>query len=484
LIYAQQVTFSKIFSNYPLNPENGWNIHEVPSGYLLISANECLDQPNYNCTSIILLDFNGNIVWHKNVEQSLGYQASHISVVADKIFLAGRSNDDQTQFSLSCFDINGNFLWRNTYGNSKNEWPAGIVRTRGADNILYGDRDRNQNHMYEWLPVLMKISLQGDSITEFTFNEQYDASSVKQVIESTQRDLIASYVYCPNGCVLDLKAGVISLDSLGNTKWVLDLPYSFSPYGCLVNQIDSNTLAIKWHIDSTIPNYDLTPPAIFFTDMFGIIQDTFVFQNQTLKEVRYMAAVWENGLVGSGSNYVDLNLSKNAGWIFRMDKNREIFWDRTYLDTTYNADSYGLNQIIPTSDGGYIATGTITNFMTGVWESHNWVLKLDSLGCLEPNCGGLNYVTKTEEAVFLKGKGIKIYPNPAVEYATIEFPMDFNLKGLILTLVSNEGKTIKQTSVNSNFHRLQISGLVAGTYYAIITRGNEIITSKQVIVHH
>jgi hypothetical protein len=143
-----------------------------------------------------------------------------------------------------------------------------------------------------------------------------------------------------------------------------------------------------------------------------------------------------------------------------------------------------LNQIIPTSDGGYIATGTITNFMTGVWESHNWVLKLDSLGCLEPNCGGLNYVTKTEEAVFLKGKGIKIYPNPAVEYATIEFPMDFNLKGLILTLVSNEGKTIKQTSVNSNFHRLQISGLVAGTYYAIITRGNEIITSKQVIVHH
>jgi len=484
---AQQLVFSKVFSNYPLSGENGINIISYSGGYFLIGYNGCSNNSNLDCMTVARLNNIGEINWFKEYEH-YGTRKIQVVILNDKIYLSGRTREVDYQYLLYCLDLNGNIIWKKEFGDvNKNEWSPGLLMTHNDDLILYDARDRNQNHIYEWLPVLMKVNLQGDSLTEFTFNEQYDASSVRQVIESTQHDLIASYVYCPDGCFFDLKAGVICLDSVGNTKWVLDLPFSFSSYGCFVSQIDSNTLAVKWHIDSNLPNHDLTPPAIFFTNISGAIQDTFIFQNQSLKEVHYMESIWEKGLVGSGSNFIDyLTLSNPpwGGWVFRMDENREIVWDRTYLDTIYQGRSFGLNQIIPTSDGGYIATGTITNFMTGVWESHNWILKLDSSGCLQPGCGNLNYITETEEAVFLKGKDIKVYPNPASEYVQVEFPPDFDLKNTLLHIVSNTGAVVKRISPNSNMTQLNISDLTSGIYYVIATKGNEIINSKRIIVHH
>ena len=122
--------------------------------------------------------------------------------------------------------------------------------------------------------------------------------------------------------------------------------------------------------------------------------------------------------------------------------------------------------------------------MTGVFEAHNWILKLDSLGCLEPGCGEINYVTASDEVVFLKGKDIKIYPIPASDYIIVEFPPDFSLKNIVISLMSNEGRSIQQTPINTNFKSLSLSGIASGTYYAIISRSNEIITSKRIIILH
>ncbi len=279
----------------------------------------------------------------------------------------------------------------------------------------------------------------------------------------------------------------MAFDASGNLNWELDLPYSYNPYECILAQVDSNHLAIKWFIDNTtIPNHDLTPPAIFFTDMSGNVVDTAIFQNQTLKEIRNMEPVWERGLVGCGHEYPDYinqSIPKLFGWLFRMDENREVLWERSYIDSSYLGETFGLRHVIPTSDGGYLATGTITNFMTGVWESHNWLLKLDSMGCLEPGCGSINYITETEEVVFLKSKDIKVYPNPASDYVQVEFPKDFLIKDVTLRLLSIDGKLVKQTSVMSDIQRISLSDLLSGMYYIIITRGNEIIASKRVVVH-
>lgn len=123
--------------------------------------------------------------------------------------------------------------------------------------------------------------------------------------------------------------------------------------------------------------------------------------------------------------------------------------------------------------------------MTGVWESHNWLLKLDSLGCLEPGCGNINYITNTEEVVFLKGKDIKIYPNPASDYVQVEFPKDFDIgQNVYAVLVSNTGSISRQEKINASQSQLDLSGITSGVYYLMIRRGNEIVGSKRIIVHH
>lgn len=482
---AQQVTFSKVFSNYPLNPENGVIIEEVLDGFLILSFSGCTDNIDNNCTALTKMSNEGDLIWFK--QYPFRHGSATLQTLNDKIYIAGHIENTDNQYTLYCLDSEGNTIWNKEYGKPGKRETFPRLSLYGDKLLLCGSQDRDINNRPAPIVYFVVTDLEGNQLQEFYYGDQNESTLPKEITKDTWGNLMISFTYCPDICFLDLKAGVLRIDSLGNVSEWLDLPYSYQPTRCLATQIDSNTIATKWHIDSSLPNHDLTPPALFFTDMQGNINDTLIFENQSLKDVINMEAIFDHGLVGCGDNYIDffiLPFPPLAGWVFRMDEHRQILWDRTYTDTTYSGECFGFKKIIPTKDGGYITVGTISNFMTGVWESHNWILKLDSLGCLEPNCSGTNYVSKTEEAVFLKGQDIKIYPNPASEYVQVEFPSDFSLKDAILYLVSNEGKTIKKTAINSNIQTLFLSDVISGMYYAIITRGNEVIASKRVIVHH
>lgn len=431
------------------------------------------------------LDSTGEVIW-SNI-YPFRPTVSNMFVHDNKIYISGHTNGAGSQFVLYSIDKLGNVLWNKEYGSIlvENEFPRLTLLEENL--VLCGVQDRNINNRPAPIMYFVVTDVEGNQLNEFYYGEDNESTLSVKSIASTQGGGISSFVYCPDTCFLDLKAGVVAFDASGNLNWELDLPCSYNPYECILAQVDSNHLAIKWYIDNTtIPNHDLTPPAIFFTDMSGNVVDTAIFQNQTLREIRNMEPVWEKGLVGCGHEYPDYinqSIPKLFGWLFRMDENREVLWERSYIDSSYMGETFGLRHVIPTSDGGYLATGTITNFMTGVWESHNWLLKLDSMGCLEPGCGSINYITETEEVVFLKGKDIKVYPNPASDYVQVEFPKDFLIKDVTLRLLSINGKLVKQTSVMSDIQRISLSDLLSGMYYIIITRGNEIIASKRVIVH-
>jgi len=487
ILNAQQVTFSKVFSNFSLNPENGFVLKEVGNEYVLLSFSACFNNENAECCALTKLDQNGNVEWYK---QYPFHQGSNTIVVHNGlIYVAGHTNEANSQYTLYCIDGSGEIVWDKKYGDpSKNsEFPR--LALCGNKLVLCGTQDRNLNNRPAPILYFVVTDLDGNPLKAFYAGENNESTiPVKTIVDNSDRCL-TSFVYCPDICFLDLKAGVVAFDSSGNLEWELDLPYSYNPSECIPAQIDSNNLAIKWFVDNTIiPNHDLTPPAVFFTDMSGNVMDTVVFQNQTLKEIRNMESVWEKGLIGCGHEYPDYinqSIPKLFGWLFRMDENRKVLWERSYIDSTYQGETFGFRHIIPTSDGSYLATGTITNFMTGVWESHNWILKLDSLGCLEPGCDNINYITDTEEMVFLKGKDIKIYPNPASDYVQVEFPMDFELgQSAHIVLVSNSGSIVKQEKTNTLKSKLNLSGITSGMYYLMIRRGNEIIGSKRIIVYH
>lgn len=433
------------------------------------------------------LDSTGEVVW-SNI-YPFRPTVSNMVVDDNKIYISGHTNGAGSQFVLYSIDKHGNVLWNKEYGSIlvENEFPRLTLLEENL--VLCGVQDRNINNRPAPIMYFVVTDVEGIQLNEFYYGDDNESTLCVKSIASTQGGGISSFVYCPDTCFLDLKAGVVAFDASGNLNWELNLPYSYNPYECILAQFDSNHLAIKWFIDNTtIPNHDVTPPSIFFTDMSGNMLDTVVFQNQTLKEIRNMEPVWDKGLIGCGHEYPDYinqSIPKLFGWLFRMDENREVLWERSYIDSTYQGETFGLRHIIPTSDGGYLATGTITNFMTGVWESHNWLLKLDSMGCLEPGCGNINYITDTEEVVFLKGKDIKIYPNPASDYVQVEFPKDFEIgQNTYAILVSNTGSIVRLEKINAIKSQLGLTGISSGMYYLMIRLGNEIIGSKQIMVHH
>jgi hypothetical protein len=403
------------------------------------------------------------------------------------IYVGGHTNGINSRYTLYCIDSLGEVVWDKAYGDpSKNsEFPR--LALWGDKWLLYGAQDRNINNRPAPILYFVVTDFDGNELGDFYYGHENESTLARKLVVDANGNCMASFAYCPDTCFLDLKAGVVSFDAPGSVVWEIDLPYSYSPYGCVHAYDDLNSVAIKWYVDNnTIPNHDLTPPAIYFSDTLGNVVDTVVFQNQTLKEIVNMEPVWQNGLVGCGQEYpyyISQNSQQLFGWLFRMDEHHEVLWERSYIDSIYQGETFGLRHIIPTSDGGYLATGTITNFMTGVWESHNWLLKLDSLGCLEPGCGNLNYVTNTEEAVFLKGKGIKIYPNPVSDYVQVEFPVDFDIsQNTYAVLVSNLGRTVRQGKISAPNSQFDLSGIASGAYYLMIRRGNEIIAHKRIIV--
>ncbi len=481
-----QIAFSKIISNYPLDPEAAWAVAEVADGYIVVSAGDCLGQDVIICGVVSKLDKNGDVAWFRQFDF---YPHIHhsLEIRANKTFVSGTTNEGDQQFVLYCLDMDGNTIWHREYGNlGQDELGAVFAFTRDAHIVLCGVRKPNTAGMPWQMVYLIKTNMEGEVVDEHTYGFQNDQSLGRSVIQTTDQQTVFSYGACPISCFLEFKSGVAGVDTSGNLLWSVESPFFFEPDRPNVVQTDSSTLVVNWHIETILPNHDLEPPTLFYLNLSGQIQDSLVFENQSLKEIDDIEPIWGKGLVGSGSNYIDYLSVPNpdpGGWVFRVGENKEWLWDRTYTDTSYQGIAYRLQSIAPTTDGGYIAVGTIVNNMTGVFESHNWVLKLDSLGCLQPGCGEINYITGTEEMVFLKGRDIKTYPNPTHGVIMVEMPEELRgLKESRIFVFSAQGEKVREYAKPfEQFNFIDMGNVPAGNYFLIFWVGNEVIESRKIV---
>jgi hypothetical protein len=409
-----------------------------------------------------------------------------MAVVGDRIYVSGTRVKDDYQIVLYCLDKDGEILWEREYGDpAKKEVCNSLLLTSDGFLILNGEKEKYEFEQGSAILYLLKANLSGDSLTEYTYGWEHGSAVSRTIAEGRQKQILLSYSFCqPNViCLLNKQDGVICADADGKKRWNTAFQIYWPTTKSNVVQISPNTLVANTEKKIVSSQYDNVPPVLYFLDTLGQVQDSFVFLNQTEKEIHSLAALPDGGLVGGRQSYLDSTLKALGGWIFRMRADRQIAWERVYTDTAYEGRTVGFHHIAPASDGGYIAVGTIINRMTGVLESHNWLLKLDSAGCLKPGCGQINIITDTEEAVFLKGKDIRVWPNPSDSHIHVRLPDDFVLqKDVHIYLVSNSGSTVGRFDVSQKETQLDIAHLPEGVYYVVVSQGNEILTSKKVIV--
>ena len=154
--------------------------------------------------------------------------------------------------------------------------------------------------------------------------------------------------------------------------------------------------------------------------------------------------MWENvdgTVVACGTTKPD-SLENLHGFITKLDSNGIILWERTYTtDNYYDAYFFDVQQ---TPDKGFIISGSAVGDILGEPNQQMWLVKLDSMGCLEPGCAD---TFTSINPILIQNAMFTIYPNPISNTATAEIhiPENFTIipgEKLFLNIYDLNGKLV------------------------------------------
>jgi hypothetical protein len=153
----------------------------------------------------------------------------------------------------------------------------------------------------------------------------------------------------------------------------------------------------------------------------------------------------------SSSNYWEL------ATLTKTDAQGNLVWQRKYY-TRHDISNYFFG-MTPTSDAGFLMGGFA--YRPNNYRQDAWVVKVDSLGCLEPGCDSI--VAAPEPGT--GAAGLRVWPNPASDWLTVEAE-DSILLGLRLSDLS--GRVIEDVQFFRQHalreHRLSLAALPSGVY--------------------
>lgn len=203
--------------------------------------------------------------------------------------------------------------------------------------------------------------------------------------------------------------------------------------------------------------------------------------------VLYTAKEAPNGdIIACGTTQ---ELGDFQGVLLRTTATGDSLWMRkySYQDDVIDPGPGQFYDVLPTSDGGFIATGeTYGRFQAPYPPGYSrdaWVVKVDGDGCLVPGCGSVGIseqVTNLQDA-------ISVFPNPVQQGGSVtvqlDLPQHLQGKNLQLSVVGGDGRLVSTVATNGastlNLANLQ---LATGLYFLHISNGSSWLTGAKLVV--
>ena len=195
-------------------------------------------------------------------------------------------------------------------------------------------------------------------------------------------------------------------------------------------------------------------------------------------------------LISAGPNYRYIpGGASYSGVLFRTTNDGDSLWMRyyQYQDSLVDASSGILKDVIPTPDGGFIACGTalaVTQGGTQLYGQDVWVVKTDSMGCIEPGC---NLITGMETQITNLRAALHISPNPVAQggilHLELDLPTSFTPQGeLRLTVVNSLGQLVETQPWHGDRQDLAIGQLPPGLYHLHLSDASRWISGGKFVV--
>lgn len=465
---------------------------------LIIAVNALCDQNTRICTGLISVDTSGGLNWKSVLFDSLSYNyVESIHFVGDTIYanMNYRLNDS-LQFTVLRFDPDsGQIIDRFNY--FKDTLIPGSYAARGISGY--------EGRIFVEFAVITDGSVSGRHwirAYDLSWNELWEVSIPNTFnnpawsdIEATpDGGMVVAYTSWQSGTG-DRLGTIEKYDSTGDMEWQTNLPYlgDFQDWMRIDLHPDGGYVGFWWY-DTFAIQLNPQPNIVFKLDQGGEIEwqkvedfyeifflwDLFSAQNGDIIACG-TARYWPVG-PPQGPEY-------EGAFLVRYNKDGERLWDRKILmdsSVTWNA-LYGGAELL---NGDLVFTGEICDTLFGTPDDPTpcnvWVIKVDSNGCFEPDCGEFQHLTATKDFLVKVQKDIfAVFPNPTSDEISIAARLgdDIPYGNYSMHLYDMYGRLSFIQEFDPNLiNQFDISQYVGGMYYLVILRDGHAIQAEKVII--
>ena len=279
------------------------------------------------------------------------------------------------------------------------------------------------------------------------------------------------------------EAVVIRTDSAGNVQWVRyhGLHAITGGNQALIDDDGNVLMAGNWKDDPS-PLTEETWACLYKYAINGSPQarkDYFYF----IQAVAVHTLRKEGGnywLVGGTRQFVDPDY---AMVLWELDENLDSLWMRRYWHYASNGAQSAAYSVRSTSDGGLIMCGMTRQGQTDPlpYKRDNWLIKLDSYGCLVPGCQNVGIV----EVALGLSEYLHVAPNPVAQGQVLEVrfepPPGYTPKGALRVVVLDAtGRVVREERMSSS--TLSLTLPASGLYYLHLADEKRWLVGGKVIV--
>ncbi len=191
-------------------------------------------------------------------------------------------------------------------------------------------------------------------------------------------------------------------------------------------------------------------------------------------------------------DYVNgMGIPYSMGMLLRASSQGDSLWMReyAYYDSTVSDCAGTLRDVQPTPDGGFVTVGAAYGAIDGNnppgLSQDIWVVKVDSLGCIEPGCdiplGITTQITNLKDA-------LSVAPNPVASGAEtavrIALPAALRKDPLRLSVVNANGQLVAEAQLppNAVTFTLTTARYASGLYHLHLTSGSTWVSGAKLVV--
>ena len=385
--------------------------------------------------------------------------------------LAGTVIDTTGNYDLTLYKFNefGDTLMMKRYINPNVEIGRSAKSIQDAGFIVVGQsRDTStSNHNI----FLMKT----DSVGNVQWQRYFDQSNYDEavsIIQTKDNGFFFGGAFQGNGSdVL-----VIKTDTMGIEQWRKTLvgQYSQSVWDVIETQDTNYVITGSWQVNGSGYQYWLMKMG---RDSGNTVWQRFYGAPVFGKGFRSIIELNDGSLVCAGLRTFNFAAEPYYGTIFKFSANGDSLWERNYLPpNVVNGWGY-LNDIIATSDGGFIAVGEAGG--DGLTQD-TWILKVDSIGCEVWNCLATDILEQR-----LKEPALVAYPNPVSgNHIQLKFTEPLNQEAL-LQIFNSVGELIFEKEVQTGIpdEQLIVGDYASGLYLVKVTGKNILLQTRFTVLH-